>query len=60
MLFSTERLIRKQILDANNSKYIPENADPDKVVAETIRLVQIELVKQRRERMFKNQQVHMK
>ncbi|TCM66478.1 hypothetical protein EC844_11378 [Acinetobacter calcoaceticus] len=55
IFFSTERQIRKKLLDkTDNSKYIREDADPEKVVAETMRLVQLEIARKREERLLQN------
>ncbi|MDQ8954335.1 hypothetical protein RFH42_15405 [Acinetobacter rudis] len=55
LFFSTERQIRKKLLDQkDNSKYIREDADPEKVVAETMRLVQLELARKREQRLVEN------
>lgn len=58
LFFSTERQIRKKLLDqTNHSKYIREDADPEKVVAETMRLVQLELARKREARLIENLQI---
>lgn len=55
LFFSTERQIRKKLLDqTDNSKYIREDADPEKVVAETMRLVQLELARKREARLIES------
>lgn len=54
IFFSTERQIRKKLLENSDSnKYIREDADPEKVVAETMRLVQLELARKKEERLSK-------
>lgn len=54
IFFSTERQIRKKLLEnSDSSKYIREDADPEKVVAETMRLVQLELARKKEERLSK-------
>ena len=54
--FETEKKIRKVIFDrkANEAKsyYIEENADPEKVVAETLELLRIEIEKRKNARNF--------
>ncbi|EPF73602.1 hypothetical protein [Acinetobacter rudis] len=58
LFFSTERQIRKKLLDqTDNCKYIREDADPEKVVAETMRLVQLELARKREARLIENLQM---
>ncbi|WP_139851939.1 hypothetical protein [Acinetobacter pullicarnis] len=55
LFFSTERQIRKKLLDkSDSSKYIREDADPEKVVAETMRLVQLELARKREARLLQS------
>ncbi len=55
IFFSTERQIRKKLLDQTDCrKYIREDADPEKVVTETLRLVQEELARKREERLTQN------
>ncbi|MEQ1119380.1 hypothetical protein [Acinetobacter junii] len=57
LFFTTEKMIRKAILDRkaksdqNKSLYIEENADPEKVVADTIELLKDEIERRKKSRM---------
>ncbi|MDR0235964.1 hypothetical protein [Acinetobacter sp.] len=60
LFFETEKKIRKVIFDRkaneNKSHYIEENADPEKVVADTLELLRAEIEKRKNIRFHQNKE----